>query len=88
METITDPAAIRATDDPEERATLTRITEGGAVEYVSRAELQVQAVRALHRRVDVDYAPEFPQCSHCCDAYGDPDEWPCVTLRAMDGVTL
>ena len=95
METITDPAAIRATDEPDERGdfpcrtTPVRVTEAGAVEYVPRAELQVQAVRAVHRRVVVseEWGTEV-ECGHCCTIDGDPAPWPCVTIKAMDGVTL
>ena len=95
METITDPAAIRASDEPDERGdfpcctTPVRVTEAGAVEYVPRAELQVQAVRAVHRRVVVseEWGTEV-ECGHCCTIDGDPAPWPCVTIKAMDGVTL
>ena len=89
METITDPALIRATDEPDEHTSPTRITEAGAVEYVSRAELQVKAVRAAHRRVTVseEWGTEV-ECGHCCTIDGDPQPWPCATIAAMDGVTL
>lgn len=90
METITDPAVIRACDEPDERGEApTRVTEAGAVEYVPRAELQVRAVRALHRRIVVseEWGDEV-QCAHCWDMDGQPAEWPCRTSAAMEGVTL
>jgi hypothetical protein len=76
-------------DEPTEHTSPTRITEAGAVEYVSRAELQVKAVRAAHRRVTVseEWGTEV-ECGHCCTIDGDPAPWPCVTIKAMDGVTL
>jgi len=95
METITDPEQIRAVWEAGDmgdfpcRTTPVRVTEAGAVEYVPRAELQVQAVRAVHRRVVVseEWGTEV-ECGHCCTIDGDPAPWPCVTIKAMDGVTL
>ena len=94
-ETITDPEQIRAVWEAGDmgdfpcRTTPVRVTEAGAVEYVPRAELQVQAVRAVHRRVVVseEWGTEV-ECGHCCTIDGDPAPWPCVTIKAMDGVTL
>lgn len=49
--------------------------------------------REEHHHEDSDDAGEFycdllpigAQCDHCRDSYGDRVNWPCDTIRALDG---
>lgn len=42
-------------------------------------------VRALHVRVDLAPDALTTVCAHCCDSYGGVVDWPCPTIRALDG---
>ena len=43
---------------------------------------QVKRVRAIHQRRD---DPSGPVCGACLDAREQPVDWPCDTIRALDG---
>ena len=52
---------------------------------VIKLRAQVNAVRALHRRVTIseDWGDEV-QCAHCVDGDGNGHLWPCLTARALE----
>lgn len=54
-------------------------------ERAERAEAQVQRVRELHKPVPGFNGHQWcdAQCEATCD--GDATEWPCATIRALDG---
>lgn len=57
------------------------VTTSPLVEQVRRQDATIRAVLDLHSPVSDHHGNQH--CAHCVDAYGDPAEWPCFTVRTI-----
>jgi hypothetical protein len=76
-------AADRQPTHPSAGALMAQVQQLGG--QLKTAERQLDAARALHRRVTT---PHVDLCAHCSERdypnYEVP--WPCLTIRALDGI--